>query len=154
MITIKRTNSEDEQFQEMVYLLDLDLHARYPTEQQEFVKFNKITGIDTAVLALVDGEPVGCGCLRPYDSQTIELKRMYVKPAHRGKGIAPAILRELELWAAGLGFQTIILETGRVGQPEAVGLYTKFGYKEIPNYPPYEHMPQSICMQKTLAVSQ
>ncbi|GAA6764944.1 hypothetical protein AAFH68_08780 [Flavobacterium sp. CGRL1] len=65
------------------------------------------------------------------------------------KGIASAILKELEIWAKEVGYTYTILETGK-NQPEAINLYQKLNYTIIPNYPPYEEMDNSVCMKKTL----
>jgi GNAT superfamily N-acetyltransferase len=72
---------------------------------------------------------------------------MFVRPEYRGKGIAGSILKELETWAGELGFEKVILETGKA-QPEAIGLYTKSGYAIIPNYGQYEQVENSVCMTK------
>ena len=74
---------------------------------------------------------------------------MFVNPDYRKRGIAAAVLKELENWAAELNYTYTILETGKK-QPEAISLYQKSGYTIIPNYPPYEEMDNSVCMKKTL----
>jgi len=74
---------------------------------------------------------------------------MYVRPEHRGKGIAVAIMQELEAWAIELGTRTAVLETG-LAQPEAIALYRKMGYTQIENYPPYVDVAISMCMGKRL----
>ena len=78
---------------------------------------------------------------------------MYVKPAYRGHGISKLILSELEKWAAEMGFKNAVLETGRKHH-EAIGLYKGTGYKEISNYGPYKHMPDSLCFGKALTSDQ
>ena len=67
----------------------------------------------------------------------------------RGKGVARAIMAELETWARELGFTTAILETG-ILQPEAIRLYVAAGYERIPNYPPYEYVEESVSFRKVL----
>ena len=74
---------------------------------------------------------------------------MYVKPESRGLGIAKLILSELEKWGKEEGFTQAKLETGN-NQPEALAVYTGARYKIIPNYPPYSHIAESICMGKQL----
>ncbi|CAN5592271.1 hypothetical protein BH10BAC5_BH10BAC5_07190 [soil metagenome] len=74
-----------------------------------------------------------------------------MQPEKRGKGIAPKILEELEKWAAELGYKKCILETGK-NQTEALALYRKSGYKEIPNYEQYVNMRNSLCFEKILSV--
>jgi len=74
---------------------------------------------------------------------------MYVYPKSRGKGIATAILNELEKWAFELPFKKCVLETGK-RQQEAIELYKKNGYKIIPNYGQYVGIENSICFEKEL----
>src|SRR5208337_4275680 len=105
--------------------------------QQNYTGHNILTSDAKAVIAYDDGMPVGCGCLRETGTdRTIEIKRMYVAEKMRGRGIARAILQDLETWAAELGGNRAILETG-VNQPEAIALYTGAGYGRIKNYGPY-----------------
>lgn len=151
MISLKRTTCDNDDFQALVQQLDKDLWARYPEEQHIYNGFNKITGIDTVVIAYHEGTPVGCGCFKPFGVGGVEIKRMYVQPALRGKGIAFSILEELEQWAAELGYAYTVLETG-TGQPEAIRLYQRSGYTVTANYPPYDRMPSSVCFRKELAV--
>jgi GNAT superfamily N-acetyltransferase len=79
----------------------------------------------------------------------MEVKRMFVPPASRRKGIAALILAELERWAKDLSATSCILETGKK-QPEAIRLYTKCGYHPIPNYGQYAGMENSVCFEKLL----
>ena len=150
MITLKRTNSEDNHFHELVKLLDKDLLDRYGALQDYYSRFNSIQNLPTVVIAYDDEQPVGCGCFKKFEDGSVEVKRMYVANEQRGKGIGAAILAELEKWAAELKFAAIVLETGN-NQPEAVHLYEKMGYKVIPNYGQYSGMETSICMKKDLS---
>ncbi len=149
MITLKRTNSEDNHFYELVRLLDKDLQDRYGTLQDFYSRFNSIQNLPTVVLAYYNEQPVGCGCFKKFDDGSVEVKRMYVSNEQRGKGIGAAILTELEKWAAELKVAAMVLETGN-NQPEAVHLYEKMGYTIIPNYGQYSGMETSICMKKNL----
>lgn len=150
MLTILRTTSDNKDFQQLVGSLDKELWKRYGHEQSQYDVHNKIENSKTIVIACVADEPVGCACLKPVDLFTIEIKRMYVLLQHRGKGIAIAILNELESWAMELSYIKMILETGPK-QPEAITLYRKCGFDLIENYGPYADMPQSICMGKVLS---
>jgi len=76
---------------------------------------------------------------------------MYTLPENRGKGIATKVLSELELWATELSSEKCILETGKK-QPEAIELYKKNGYKQIPNYGQYAEIENSICFEKNLNI--
>jgi putative acetyltransferase len=149
MIMLKRTNSSNNHFLELTACLDKDLQNLYGSTQEEFDQYNIMTNVNTVVLADENNNAVGCGCFKQIDNHTVELKRMFVKAEHRGKGIGVAILKELENWAVELGFTTIVLETGTL-QPEAIKLYEKNAYHIIPNYHPYIGNELSVCMKKTL----
>lgn len=146
---IIRTNSQDEQFVALVRLLDADLRIRDGEEHDFYAAYNKIDSIAHVVVAYFEDIAVGCGAIKKFDDQTIEIKRMYVRPEQRGKGIAGEVLRELESWAVELGFGEAVLETGKK-QPEAIRLYEKSGYRLIPNYGQYQGVENSVCMKKSL----
>lgn len=147
--TIRRTDSSDPDFRELVALLDAELAERDGDEHPFYAQFNKIDLIRHAVVATVDGEAVGCGAYKPYEGGIVEIKRMFVRPRGRGKGIAVAVLDELERWAREEGYSSAVLETG-FKQPEAIRLYEKSGYVRIPNYGQYAGVANSLCMRKDL----
>ncbi len=149
MAEIIRTNSDNPHFRELVTLLDGDLTQRYGELQKFYSQFNHIDFLDTVVLAYEGGIPAGCGCFRAFAPETAEIKRMFVKPEFRGRGISRLILAELEKWAAETGYKKAVLETGNQ-QAEAIHLYRRFGYTDIPNYGKYEGTETSICMSKKL----
>jgi GNAT superfamily N-acetyltransferase len=149
MITLKRTDNRDPDFLALVEKLDKDLWQRYGPEQGKYAPHNKLEYLDTAVIAYANDLPAGCGCIKEFDKHTTEVKRMFVEPAFRQKGIASAILKELESWAKELNYLFTILDTGN-NQPEAIRLYKKSGYLVIENYGPFAAMPEIICMRKTL----
>ncbi len=150
MIIIKRTDSNDKDFHLLVKKLDKDLQDRYGALQTFYNRFNAIQNLPTVVVAYYDEQPVGCGCFKKFDDESVEIKRMYVSNEQRGKGIGTAILSELEKWAVELKVGSMVLETGN-NQPEAVHLYGKLGYAVIPNYGQYISMEEtSICMKKEL----
>lgn len=149
MITIKRTNSSDTDFIHLVTYLDADLKKRDGEEHDFYNQFNAIVNIQHCIVAFENKKAVGCGAIKPLDSNTMEVKRMYVFPEHRGKGIASKILLELEHWATELNYTTCVLETG-LKQPEAIGLYKRSGYRSIPNYGQYIGIENSVCFEKKL----
>lgn len=95
------------------------------------------------------GAAVACGGLARFDTERAELKRMYVVPTVRGRGLGRRVLVELEAAARELGYRGIVLETGDL-QPEALGLYRSAGYERIPCYPPYDSRALSLCFEKRL----
>ena len=149
MSEIKRTTSSDAAFQNLVRLLDMDLAIRDGEDHSFYSQYNKIADIKHVVVYYTGALPVACGAFKAFDDKTAEIKRMYVMPDYRGKGIAGIVLRELELWAAELNFTACILETGKK-QPEAIRLYEKAGYTIIPNYGQYEGVENSVCMRKEI----
>ena len=101
-----------------------------------------------AFLVVYDrGNPVGCGAIRRLDRHTAEIKRMYVDPAARRRGIGRIILEALEAEARKLAASRIVLETGE-RQRAALGLYESRGFTRIPPFGEYENSPLSICMEK------
>ncbi len=149
MINLVRTNSDNSEFRELVALLDHDLQIRDGDEHSFYAQFNRVDKIRHIVVAYEDFEPVGCGAIRKYSEDVAEIKRMFVQPAQRGRGVARSILAELELWAKELNFSECILETG-IKQPEAIRLYKKSGYVKIPSYGQYLNVENSVCMGKLL----
>lgn len=149
MIKLIRTNSANTDFMELVKSLDADLKIRDGEEHAFYNQFNKLDNIKHAVVTYDAGMPIGCGAIKEYQGETAEIKRMFVLPNSRGKGIATKILTELEHWAKELSYAKCILETG-VNQPEAIKLYHKSGYQIIANYGQYENVKNSICFGKKL----
>ena len=149
MIRIIRTSSDNLDFVELVRLLDADLAKRDDDDHPFYAQYNMIDTIGHVLLAYEFGQPVGCGALKEFEPDTMEVKRMYVLPEHREKGIAAAILAELEKWAAELSYLKYILETGKK-QPEAIALYKKSGYTLIPNYGQYAGVDNSVCFEKIM----
>jgi putative acetyltransferase len=93
--------------------------------------------------------PIACGGLRRIDDMHGEIKRMYVTPERRGRGVATAILRELERRARGLGWGRLVLETGD-RQPDAIRFYEREGYSAIPRYGHYVNSALSRCYARSL----
>ena len=148
-INILRTDSENEDFRELVALLDADLAIRDGAEHSFYAQYNKIDKIRETVVAYENETAIGCGAFKEYEPNIAEIKRMYVREENRGKGVAAQILAELEKWASELNFKEAILETGKK-QPEAIALYKKSGYEIVPNYGQYAGMENSVCMRKII----
>ena len=149
MIEIKRTSSSEIDFQHLVSELDGELSKRNGETNEFFAQYNKIDQIKNVIIATIDNKPVGCGAMKAYDSDTMEIKRMFVPIEMRGKGIAVHILKNLEKWAKEMNYSKCILETGNK-MPEAIRLYEKSNYKVVPNYGQYNGIEDSICFEKHL----
>jgi putative acetyltransferase len=150
MYILKRTNAEDEDFQKLVVELDKELTIRDGDDHAFYAQFNKIAVLKNAVVIYENDIAVGCGAIREYQENVMEIKRMYVLPEKRGKGIASIILKELENWTKELGFEKCILETGK-NQPEAISLYNKNNFVVIKNYGQYAEIYNSVCFEKVLS---
>jgi putative acetyltransferase len=96
-----------------------------------------------------NGEPVACGGIAHYDDFTAEIRRMYVVPEARGRGLSRRVLTALEDEARALGYSLVRLETGKL-QTEAIGLYASAGFGPIPRYGPFANDPRSVCFEKRL----
>ena len=144
-----RTNSENIDFIQLVAMLDNLLAEMDGRDHDFYDKFNKIDKIKHVVLAYDDNLPVACGAIKEFDHETMEVKRMFTNANFRGKGLATQVLTELENWALELGYSRCILETG-LRLPDAVRLYKRKGYHQIPNYGQYLEMENSICFEKKL----
>ncbi len=149
MITCIQTNSDNKDFQNLVKELDIDLAIRDGAEHSFYAQFNKIDTIKYAIVAYENQVLVGCGAIKEYNNNTVEIKRMYVLPNKRGQGIASQILLALEQWATALNYKKCLLETGKK-QPEAIALYNKNGYVIVPNFGQYENVENSVCFEKIL----
>jgi putative acetyltransferase len=149
MYILKRTTSENSDFNELVLLLDADLKIRDGDDHEFYAQINQTAILKNVIVCYTDDMAIGCGAFREIDSKSAEIKRMFVNPDFREKGIASQILCEIELWAKELDFTHTILETG-VNQPEAIALYLKQGYSITENYGQYVNMENSVCMKKIL----
>jgi GNAT superfamily N-acetyltransferase len=104
--------------------------------------------IVATVLATHDGLPAGQAGLR-WHGDDLEVKRVIVDMAFRGRGISRLLMAELEVAARELGCRRLVLQTGDL-QPAAIALYESIGYTLIPPYPPYELLPDALCYEKHL----
>lgn len=150
MIRLIRTNSRNPDFKNLVSKLDADLGERDGADHAFYHQFNGIDALKHTVVAYIDQDPVGCGAIKAFDTKAMEVKRMYVPPQARGKGIATQVLQELEKWTQELGYTHCVLETGK-RQPEAIALYTKSGYQITSNYGPYVGVDNSVCFTKNIS---
>ncbi len=146
---IKRTDSRELDFINLVRELDKELSIRDGADHSFYAQYNKIDLIKQVVLVYQDDKAVACGAIKHYSEESMEVKRMYVPSAWRGKGFASVVLNELESWSRELGYKKCVLETGKK-QPEAIQLYLKCGYRIIPNYGQYTGVENSVCFEKVL----
>ena len=149
---VKRTTASDKDFEELIGLLDNELWNELKEDQATYDQYNKVPDIKTAVVIYDGSTPVACGCYKEYAEDTVEIKRMFVRKTHRGKGLSKLVLSELEKWAADNGYTCALLETS-IHFKTAKQLYETSGYTIIPNYEQYADLPESICMKKELSLT-
>ncbi len=120
--------------------LDAELGAAYSPEQQHGLKLDQLFQPDVLFfIARVNSEPVGCGGVA-FADDIAEVKRMYVQPNARGRGVARAILNRLEDEARARGFRRIALETGDA-QHAAIQFYERCGFARGDAFGAYAAMP-------------
>ena len=147
--TVLRTTADHPHFRAFVDELNAYLAPINGADHAFYDQHSQTDSIPYALIAYRQEVPVACGALRPVDAVTVEVKRMFVPPARRGRGLGSLLLHELERWATELGYQRVVLETGNY-MLDAVALYRKNGYAEIERYPPYEEAERSVCFGKEL----
>lgn len=145
-MVVEKTNSDNPDFKKLSalfdeYLVDID------GEERDFFAFYNNVQLDHVLVVYENEVAVGCGAFKKYDEHTAEIKRMFVHPSHRNKGIALTILTELENWAKESNYNTFILETSPK-LTSAISLYQKTGYQFMPNYGQYIGVDNSVCMKK------
>jgi len=148
-IQTKRTNFTDKDFINLVKELDAFLTIRNGESDEFFSQFNSIENLAHVIVIYSEKIPIGCGAIKKYNSETVEIKRMYVQEKHQGKNLGVVILNALEIWAKELGNTRCILETGTM-LPEAIRFYEKNNYQRIPNYDQYIGVAESVCFKKRL----
>ena len=154
-IALRREDFISSAAQRLIGALNAELDERYPEEGAnhfDLASEEVVEGCGAFLVAFLEGEAVGCGAVRRIAPAVCEIKRMYVVPSARGRGVGRRIVDELELIARQLGASRLVLETG-VRQPEAIALYMHAGFNRIPLYGIYSDTPHpelSLCMAKDL----
>jgi putative acetyltransferase len=136
----------------LILALNAELAERYPEEGANHFRLDPDEvgpGRGVFLVAYADGTPAGCGAVRINEPGVGEIKRMFVIPEFRGRGVAGAVLAALQHSARDLGAHKLVLETGS-RQPEAIALYRRAGFIEIPRFGEYVDSPLSLCMGKDL----
>ena len=151
VINFRWTNGSDKAFHD-VYLKTEEFYSSIVggrKNREAFIPYNISESIADVLIAEADGIAVGCGGLKMYSRNAIEIKRLWVDKEYRGKHIATEIMERLEDRAEREGCTRLILQT-RPSMEEAISLYTKRGYKQIDNYPPYDKLEGAICFEKCI----
>ena len=152
-VDVRRSRLDSPDALRLITALNAELTALFPEAGATHFSISgaQVAAGDGAfLLAYLDDMAVGCGAVRRLDEATAELKRMYVAPTVRGRGIGRALVEALEREARLLGVTKVVLETG-TRLASAVALYQKMGYTRIPLFGEYLRSPDtSLCFGKSL----
>jgi len=150
VITEERPDSSDAL--KLLSELDVELWLHpYPLESRHAFTVDKLLRQGVAFfVARLDGEPAACGGVKLFDSDYAEVKRMYVRPIYRGRGLGKAVLNHLSDYAQQKEISVMRLETG-IYQVEAIGLYESWGFQRRPPFGDYKVDPLSVYFEKRLA---
>jgi putative acetyltransferase len=139
-ITVARALAVTPDIVDLVHELETTLAASYPPEQRHGIPIERLFEPHVHFyVARLDGAAVGCGAFA-LSGDHAEVKRMFTKPALRGRGVARALLSHIESDARQAGFAMLQLETG-IFQPEAIRLYEAYGFRRCEAFGPYRDMP-------------
>ncbi len=148
MLRLERKSPDNPDFLQLVQALNADLAARDGAEHL-LAQYNSVTELQHILVAYWNDTPLGCGAMARKEEKRVEIKRMYVTPAFRGKGYARQILLALEAWAKNEGNESCVLFMGS-RQPEAYQLYLSNGYQRIAKYGALKDIPDCICLAKRI----
>lgn len=102
MVTLRRTSSENSDFIQLIKLLDADLAIRDGEDHAFYAQFNTLDHIKNVVIAYGNSSAIGCGAIKMYNHETMEVKRMFTRQENRQEGVGSMILGELEQWTKDL----------------------------------------------------
>jgi len=149
---IRRERLDSPVVQTLIRALNAELSQRYPEEGANHFRLDAeeiAPGSGALFVAYIDDQAIGCGAVRAIEYGAAEIKRMYVSPEMRGRGVGKTILAALEKEALSLGATRLVLETGS-RQPEALALYQRAGFNLIPAFGEYVGCVLSVCLEKRL----
>ena len=144
-----KTTSENPDFHILVAQLNAHFAVLNGEKDDFYAQFNTLDAIKHVILVYDDQTPIACGAIKSYSENIMEIKRMYVVPEQRGRGVASSVLTHLENWAKELGYAETVLETLK-NQTHVINMYAQNGYQTIPNYGQYAGVESSICMGKKI----
>ena len=141
VISLERPDTPDAEA--LIAELDSQLEQLYPAMSRHGYSVDKLIAQEVAFFVVRDdGVPVGCGGVQLFDEGYGEIKRMYVRPAYRGRGYAKLMLDHLADYTRRNGAPLLRLETG-IHQHAAIALYERAGFKSIPPFGEYREDPLS-----------
>lgn len=138
-LTLEHTTQPTDEVRSLIGALNAELSQGYEPHQQHGLSLDALFQPKIAFfVARVGGEAVGCGGVA-FDDGFAEVKRMYVRPAARGTGVAQAVLARLEQEARAKGYRHLMLETGD-DLAAAHRLYERAGFRRCDVFGPYRTM--------------
>ena len=149
MLELRFVDAENRDFHDLTAALDEYYFMLVGEVEKRYAKYNLPHLFNCRIVAYEDGKPAGCGAWKKIDEGTFEVKRIYIAPEFRRKGVASAVIAALEQDAAKHGFTKAILETARTTEDSAA-LYTKLGYRVIPYYGSPAGAENCLCFEKNL----
>jgi putative acetyltransferase len=150
MLAIEVESPRQTEIARLIRQSDDYLTALYPPASRHAIDLEALAAPNVRLLiARLDGVAVGCVGLALGEPGQAEIKRLFVQPAARGRGIGRALMAQLEWLAAEEGVSLLQLETG-VKQPEALSLYRALGYAERGPFGAYRPDPLCLFMEKRL----
>jgi putative acetyltransferase len=154
VLSIARESPRQDDVIALIRQSDALMQSLYPADSNHLVDIDALGRPAVHLfVAREEGQALGCGAFVLGADGQAEMKRVFVAPAARGKGVARAIMEALEREAAMLGVTLMQLETG-IRQPEAIALYRRFGYAERGPFGAYKPDPLSLFMEKRLGSRQ
>lgn len=150
-LVLRAAGYDDPQVVELVEAVQQEYVVRYGgRDAMEVDPAEVLPPRGLLLVAEVDGRAVGCGAWRVHVPGTVEVKRMYVAPHARRRGVADAVLARLEATAAAAGHRRVVLNSGD-RQPEALALYARAGYTPVAGYGVYAGVPGAVFLGKKLS---
>lgn len=150
-IIFKEVDYDNQDFTRLSIELDSFLNQAIGGEsiREKYKKFNNLNTMDYVVVAYDGKTPIGCGALRKYSPEEIEVKRVFLREEYRENNVGGMLLERLISKSKELGFQRMILETGDFLEA-SVRLYSRYGFERIANYGEYAEMEESVCMARPI----
>jgi putative acetyltransferase len=138
-IEIELARAPTEDVRTLVAELEEVLSAEYPPEQRHGLKVEAIFESHVRFfVARLGGAVIGCGGVALFGDHA-EVKRMYVRPEARGRGVAPALMQRIELATRAAGLSLLRLETG-TKQLAAMRFYERWGFRRCDAFGAYASM--------------
>ena len=149
MLEIRFVGPENADLLALTAKLDAYYFSLVGDVQSRYAKYNDPRLFACRLVAYLDGSAVGCGCWKAVDDRTAELKRIYILPEYRRRGVASALIGTLEDHAASQGHTRAVLETART-TADSKALYLGLGYREMDYYGSPAGAENCLCFEKEL----